>query len=194
MASPAALARIAAQMDGEQKLFLFPMWSNANIPAAAMRLLAFRDEGDALIVVQTIGVHWAGDTVLRLWNVYGSGFEAPPRLDADTLVGTLRSPPEVTLTAAQESRVQRTVRRSIPDARSDDRVLFLAFARAVEAKRRAFFIDDRDVLGRFGRPSMQRVARYRDWPELDLADDEMPSASRFFRRVLARVATRREGA
>jgi hypothetical protein len=180
------LERVAAQMDADQAQYLFPMWSNVNIPAVAMRLVAFRDDDDPLLVFQTIGVSWSGNAVLRMWNVYGTALELHP-LDPDGLMSPIEMPAAVTLSPEQERRVERVIARSIPDARPEDRPLFIAIARGVEAKRDHWFVSDAEVRTRFGRPGMRKVARYRAWPELDLANEEMPSASRFFRKVLARV-------
>lgn len=179
------LRLLTEAMDADQAAFTFPMWSNVNMPALAMRLVAARDEEHALLVVQTIAMHLDGDAVQRMWNVYRTWGSSGSDFPFDFLTSCSERPEAVTLGAKQETRVARTARRSIPDASPEDLETFLAFARAIEAARGKWFVRDREVLGRFGRPGMRIVARYRDWPELDLLNEQLPSASPFFQKVLS---------
>jgi hypothetical protein len=142
-----------------------------------MRLVAARDEEHVLVAIQTIAMHLNGGAVQRHWNVYRTDGASGSAFPVDFLVQLNDAPTSITLDEVQEARVARTARRSVPYVRPEQVALFLAFARAIEADRRSCFVRDRKVLARYSRPSMRVLARYRDWPELDLPEEEMPSRS-----------------
>lgn len=197
-----SMKAILAKFDQFAAEYEFPMIDNAAYDSAAIRLTAFRNDDEWLVVFQEIAFYPAMGDFEDIVTVFGNRLEKQGVISAQPTVsladGPDSSPPDIhDFKVHVQGGPGRRFKPSRDDYRSahvdiDDKsyaetkiIRYLA-----SQVRRELFVDDEALLKICGRSSaeLKKFIELDEWHHPDLADDEPPSEIPCFKSLARALA------
>lgn len=198
---------IISQLDNAAQEYKFPAFDNVNYPAADMRLTAFRDDSEWLILFEKLVFSRAESAFLSMIHAFGNKILSPG-LQSNSAYEVITATPgcplwdnemnflidlfNITLRIKGEVRTFEVTpddyREAHVNLKDNSPPEFKVLCLLVNLMKGQLFRSDNDLLRACNRSNLEKVVQLDDWHHPDVYNNVLPSKCDFFQKFAQSIS------